>query len=242
MKINYHFLDQGHDFSYHDQRRSEFQSIYANYLAAEPALKRHVLDIGCGHGTNPTIAMISDHLGDVDGVDPFPVQMPHPLIKNRWTCSLEDLPVAPGSYDMAYSYNVVEHVSEVDSFLHKVVEVLRPGGVYWSMSPNLYHPFSICVLILQAIHLKGLYRKNLAPLANDYPAHYRMCSDKKILSAIKRQNISIKQIDFYYVHCVQWDSFFPKKLRFIANFIDKLFILKHPKTASIFMFRLQRED
>lgn len=239
--VNYHYFDQGKNFAHHDKNRTRFQHVYAELLSAEPALGNKVLDIGCGHGTNPTLEIIKEKLGHVDGVDPFPVQQPHPLIKSRWTCSLEDLPVPDASYDMAYSYNVVEHVENVDSFLGKVAKVVKPGGVYWSMAPNAHHPFSIIVLLLQLLRLKSAYRTRLAPQANNYPAYYRLCSDHKILAAIERQNIKVAKLDFYYVHCVHWDKFFPPALRFIPHLIDSMVLLRVPRWSSVFLFRLELE-
>ena len=72
----------------------------------------------------------------MDGVDPYPVVAPAAHLVHRWTCSLEDIPVGADTYDLAYSYNVVEHVENVESFLAKVIEIIKPGAVYWSMSPE----------------------------------------------------------------------------------------------------------
>jgi 2-polyprenyl-3-methyl-5-hydroxy-6-metoxy-1,4-benzoquinol methylase len=161
--INFHFLCEGRTYAEHDRTRAQFQDIYAEFLAAEKALTGHVLDIGCGHGTNPTIEKIKHKLMHVDGVDPFPTQTPHPLIKKRWVCSLENIPVADATFDMAYSYNVVEHVTNIDTFLTKTVQLIKPGGVYWSMSPNRHHPFAIFVRLSQMLGIKRLYRATIAP-------------------------------------------------------------------------------
>jgi aryl-alcohol dehydrogenase-like predicted oxidoreductase len=61
-----------------------------------------------------------------------------------------------------------------------------------------------------------------------------------ILDAIRRSRLNVAQIDFHYVHCVQWDTFLPKSLRFLANWVDKGYVLRNPKASNIFMFRLQR--
>jgi 2-polyprenyl-3-methyl-5-hydroxy-6-metoxy-1,4-benzoquinol methylase len=240
MEVNYHALDVNTDFSYHDKRRAHFQQLYADFLVNEPGLRGKVLDIGCGHGTNPTLERIKHLLGHVDGVDPFPVVQPHPLIQERWTCALEDLPVPAASYDMAYSYNVIEHVDNPNVFLRKAVELIKPGSCYWSMSPNTWHPFSIAVRALQAVNLKNAYRNTIAPQANDYPAHYKLCSAARVLRAIKQEQLNVAKIDFYYIHCVQWDSFFPASLRFVPHSIDSTLILRTQSLANIFMFRIQK--
>ncbi|MDD5036827.1 MAG: methyltransferase domain-containing protein [Methylococcaceae bacterium] len=240
--INYHYLDCNRELSYHDDTRSLFQDIYAQMLAAEASIAGKVLNIGCGHGVDPTLNKVEHLLGQIDGVDPFPAVDPHPLIGNRWTCRMEDIPVPQNTYDMAYSYNVVEHVLDEGSFLAKTIDVLKPGAVYWSMSPNARHPFTLAVRLLQAVKLKYLYRKSIAPQANDYPAYYRLCSDVKVLRAIKDRSLPVSQIDFYYVQCVQWDSYFPRKLHFLPHIIDRGIILRNPLMSFIFMFRIEKAN
>lgn len=238
--VNYHYLDYGRGYSYHDSRRAYFQELYAEMLAAEPGLSGRVLDIGCGHGANPTLVKIAHRICRLDGVDPFPVVAPHPLIAQRWACRLEDVPVEPNTYDMAYSYNVVEHVEDEASFLAKAVDILKPGGVYWSMSPNARHPFTAAVRLLQATGLKLYYRKVFAPQSNDYPAYYRLCSDTRVLGAIERQSLPVSKVDFYYLHNVQWDTFFPSGFRLLPRLLDRLVILRYPRAANIFMFRIEK--
>lgn len=238
--VNYHFLDTNPDYEYHNKRRSAFQEIYARYLSSEPALGGKALDIGCGHGVNPTYEIIAPLLGQLDGCDPFPSITPPMHLANRWTCRLEDIPVASNTYDIAYSYNVVEHVENVSSFLQKAIEIVKPGGVYWSMSPNARHPFTLVTRVAQALRLKSIYRRRVNPLANDYPAYYRVSHDKRILRVIKEMALPVSRIDFYYEPCVQWDTYFPPALRGIPHFLDRTLLLHRPKTSFIFMFRMEK--
>ena len=239
--VNYHFLDAGKPFEVHNRQRSAFQILYGDYLSKEAALRGRVLDIGCGHGVNPTLERLVPHLGQLDGVDPFPAVTPPAHLVNRWSCKLEDIPVASETYDMAYSYNVVEHVENIDSFLSKTVDLLKPGGVYWSMSPNARHPFTWATRTAERLGLKRLYQRLLKPNANDYPAYYRLSSDTNILRAIKRYRLPVSRIDFYYLDCVQWDSYFPRPLHAIPHAIDRAFVLRRPKMGFIFIFRLQKD-
>jgi 2-polyprenyl-3-methyl-5-hydroxy-6-metoxy-1,4-benzoquinol methylase len=237
---SYHYLECTPEYAFHDQRRSVFQDFYAEKLAAEPGIQGHVLDIGCGHGINPTLAKISHLIGTLDGIDPFPVVDPPRLLRQRWTCRLEEIPVSADTFDLAYSYNVIEHVSNEVTFLSKAIELLKPGGVYWSMSPNAWHPFSIAVRFLQATKLKDLYRRRLAPQSNDYPAFYRLCSSRRVLRAIQAAAIPASRIDFYYLPNVQWDTFFPPFFRLIPRLLDKAIVLRVRSSANVFMFRIEK--
>ncbi len=240
MRVNYHFIDPGKDYSHYDSRRSEFQAIFSNMLGAEPAITGRVLDVGCGHTVNPSLAKILSLLGELDGVDPSPTAAPPPHLKHRWSCCMEAIPVAPSTYGMAYSYNVVEHVEDAGAFLTKVVEVLKPGGIYWSLSPNAHHPFTWIVRAAQWLGVKNMYKRGVNEEANDYAAYYRLSNDKVIIENIAARNLSVSQVDFYYVHNVQWDQYFPRRLRRVARMMDRGVILNRPNWSFIFMFRIQK--
>jgi 2-polyprenyl-3-methyl-5-hydroxy-6-metoxy-1,4-benzoquinol methylase len=240
MIVNYHFLDTKGTFGHFDKSRYNFQEIYATYLSLEPAIGGRVLDIGCGHGLNPTVEKIAHLLRNLDGVDPFPVMTPPMHLVNRWECPLEDIPTPSSTYDMAYSYNVVEHVKDALPFLRKAIDLLKPGGVYWSMSPNSRHPFTWVTILTQICGLTTLYRSSINSLANNYRAYYKMSNDNIILAAIRNGKIPVSQVDFYYIPNVHWDCYFPKLLRFVPHAIDKMILLHKPKASFIFMFRIQK--
>ena len=240
IRINYHFLDAGKSFKYYDGRRYDFQTIYADLLASEPRLSGRVLDIGCGHSVNPTLGRIISKIGRLDGVDPYPVLEPPSHLVERWTCPLEAIPVSDNTYDLAYSYNVVEHVENASSFLSKAIAIISPGGVYWSLSPNAHHPFTWITRWVEAAGLKKTYIKYINRNANDYPAYYRLSHDQRILRAIEASNIPVDQVDFYYIPNVHWDRYFPSRLRFVAHAMDRFALLRNWKRSFIFMFRITK--
>lgn len=48
-----------------------------------------------------------------------------------------DAPFAPGSFDVITSFDVLEHVYHPREFLSKVLEWLKPGGIYYVALPNI---------------------------------------------------------------------------------------------------------
>lgn len=52
----------------------------------------------------------------------------------------ERLPFANDSFDLVTSYDVFEHVQELDNVLGECMRVLRPGGRLLAVFPPFYHP------------------------------------------------------------------------------------------------------
>ena len=142
----------------------------------------------------------------------------------------------------AYSYNVVEHVKEIDPFLRKTTEILKSGSCYWSMSPNYHHPFAKITRAIQRSGLVSIYRNLINRQANDYPAYYNLSRQENIIESIKRQKLPIKKIDFYYIPNVHWDNYFPRILRFIPYLMDRFWILKRYNRSFIFIFRMEKSE
>jgi len=48
-----------------------------------------------------------------------------------------DAPFAPESFDVVTTFDVLEHVYQPPKFLAKISEWLKPGGIYYTMLPNI---------------------------------------------------------------------------------------------------------
>jgi len=241
MRVNYNkfsFNDSSYNFL--NKHRNSFQRDFIHKLLNEPGISQRVLDIGCGHELNPALDKLRSKIKLMDGVDPFPNVKKHPMLNNYWCSSLEDADIPNNTYDLAYSYNVIEHVSDPIPFLASVSRVLKPGGIYYALGPNNDHPFARLSRVLEVSGFKPIFRRFMGDKINNYPAYYRMNSPKQILKSIDRELWS--QIDFYWHPCVQWDTYFPKFLRFIPYLYDYVLGIKNEKRMAIFMVRLKKND
>jgi SAM-dependent methyltransferase len=219
---------------------SQFPAHFGGLIAGETGLRGRVIDIGCGHGENPAYPLFADRIGQLDGVDPFPAVEPAARLSHRWTCRLEDLAVEDGSYDLAYSYNVIEHVKEIDAFLAKAVAILRPGGCYWALAPNHGHPFALLTRMLQRSGLPGIYRRLSAHPINDYPAWYRLSRAANVIESIQRQALPVRRIEFCYFADVKWRKYFPASLHWLPRAIDRGWSLRKPERSFAFAFRIEK--
>src|SRR5688572_17990692 len=113
-----------------------FRAILTERLHRAPRGKT-ALDIGCGGGL---LAEEFARLGCVvTGIDPaesaLETARAH-AARSRLAIDYrhgtgEELPLTNASFDIAYSCDVLEHVSDVDLVIAEIARVLKPGGVFF---------------------------------------------------------------------------------------------------------------
>lgn len=123
---------------------AEFEHLFSEALEKRPA---HLLDMGCGSGLYfPVLAgkaeritgvdissemvKASQHLLDAKGINTISVR----------TGSAEELPFEDESFDAVLGFDVLHHIPDVERALSEVRRVLRPGGRFVSIEPNVLNP------------------------------------------------------------------------------------------------------
>jgi len=121
-------------------RNPEFQELERDITSVQPA---RVLDAGCGEG-GVAMAVAARHPATrVEGVEVAAanVAIAHKLNRFPNVAFREGLaeevhtlfPVA--SFDLAYSFAVLEHVRDVEATIRSIATVLRPGGRFCFVVP-----------------------------------------------------------------------------------------------------------
>ena len=233
MDVKFTTLRDG-GFTAEDRKR--FQQTFVNRVRAEPGASGRVLDIGCGPAMTLGLEPLYDVFQHLDGVDPSPDVSRHPKLRERWHGELESSGVPNGVYDMAYAYNVVEHIAVPLPFLQRVKQVLRPDGVFWALTPHALHPFAAAVRTVQAIGLKKAARARNEGV-NDYPAYYRLNSASAVTEAAEK--CGFRSAEFVFMPNVNWDTYFPTWARFIPHTYDRLLGFRFPSRMLLLAFRLQ---
>ncbi|AQT69630.1 putative S-adenosylmethionine-dependent methyltransferase/MSMEI_2290 [Anaerohalosphaera lusitana] len=99
-----------------------------------------ILEIGCGIGS--VVSRLSEQGHDAEGVDISETAIrygreEYPGVKLNVQAA-EKLPFADGSFDLVLSFDLFEHISEIDLHIEQVKRVLRNGGYYLFETPNKY--------------------------------------------------------------------------------------------------------
>ncbi len=89
-----------------------------------PNRPQNILDFGCGRSVVPEQLRAQGH--EVIGIDIYPPEQPRP---DRLTGNLLDLALASDRFDLAYAFQVFEHLPKPRPFLEELLRVTRVGGL-----------------------------------------------------------------------------------------------------------------
>jgi ubiquinone/menaquinone biosynthesis C-methylase UbiE len=112
------------------------------FLAKTNLLKSHdrILEIGCGIGT--VVHELSKKGHDIIGIDISGEAIEYGRKKygdiHLEVQAAEILPYEDESFEAVLSFDLFEHIAEIDKHISEVKRVLRPGGYYLFQTPNRY--------------------------------------------------------------------------------------------------------
>lgn len=231
------FFEPCGSYREHQGDRSGFQRVFAGLLAEDPRVASGpVLEVGCGGAFHP---VLKDALGgrdDVDGVDPFPEVLEHPGLRKRWQGPIEEVDIPPFRYTAAVAYNVLEHIEEAEPFLAAVRKTLAPGGVFYALTPHANHPFARISRGIEVLGGKSIFSSR-SEAVNDYPAYYRLNRRRSVVRAMR--GLGFSSATFWHVPCAQWDTYFPRPIKFAPRLWDRAVGLRFASTAAILLMRLE---
>jgi len=150
----------------------QLEALVRSHLSSDS----HVLDLGCGRGG--VVELFWRDVRLTAGLDPdVPSLAEHrapgmPVIRGRG----ENLPFETGSFDLIVCLWVLEHLDQPDVVFKEVRRVLRAGGHFVFLTPNLRNPLLLMNRLAKA--LPQLQRRILPRLygrqeVDTFPVRYR---------------------------------------------------------------------
>jgi ubiquinone/menaquinone biosynthesis C-methylase UbiE len=171
----------------------QLEEVVRSYLTPES----QVLDLGCGRGG--VVELFWRDVKLAAGLDPdAPSLTEHhatglPVIRGRG----EQLPFAGQSFDLVVCLWVLEHVESPEAVLREVHRVLRPGGHFVFLTPNLRHP--LLVLNRLAAALPQLQRRVVPRMygrveADTFRVRYRANTDGVLRALAARSGLQVAEL------------------------------------------------
>lgn len=184
-----------------------------------------VLDVGAGGALPSALRPIREKARYLAGVDPSPTIADHADLDDHWINRLEEAALPSERFDVAFAYNVVEHIDVPEPFLRALGETLKPGGGFVLLTPNAAHPFAVLARGLEILQLKPIMRSLIGKqesghyAVNDYPAYYRMNRLGRLAPLARRTGFRVRQAVYFPSG---WKHYFPAPLRFVPRAYDAL--------------------
>jgi ubiquinone/menaquinone biosynthesis C-methylase UbiE len=156
-----------------------------------------VMDLGCGRGG--VVELFWRDVRLAAGLDPdAPSLTEHhtpglPVVRGRG----EELPFAAQSFDLIVCLWVLEHVESPEAVLCEVQRVLRPGGHFVFLTPNLRHPLLLLNRVSAA--LPQLQRRVVPRMygrveADTFRVRYRANTEKVLRAQAARCGLDVAEL------------------------------------------------
>ena len=168
----------------------QLEALVRSHLTEES----QVLDLGCGRGG--VVELFWHDVKLAAGLDPdVPSLAEHrapgmPVIRGRG----EHLPFAGESFDLVVCLWVLEHIENPEVVLSEVRRVLRPGGHFVFLTPNLRNPLLLMNRLAKA--LPQMQRRIVPRLygrieADTFPVRYRANTETSIREQASRCGLEV---------------------------------------------------
>jgi SAM-dependent methyltransferase len=115
-----------------------WEHVWRYRFACNQVAGHSVIDVACGEGYG-TAAIAAAGAASVVGVDVDPevcARAQRTYGVDVRCGSADKLPVADSSFDLAVSFETIEHLDSPERFVEEVARVLQPGGTFIVSTPN----------------------------------------------------------------------------------------------------------
>lgn len=184
-QINYFFPPQTHPYEL-------LQALIERHITKTSV----VLELGCGRGA-PNLRQLVGKAGELYGIDLVDVEADLDGI-TFYNCSADKLsPFADASVDIVFCRSVMEHLQNVDDVYAEIFRVLKAGGLFIFLTPNLYDYASVIAHLTPNRWHPFIVQKTEGRTEHDvFPTYYRSNSRGKISLLARGAGFEISTLDY----------------------------------------------
>ena len=166
-------------------------SAFLDWLSEYCTSDSYVLDIGAGKDRNQIDASIQPRVLRLVGVDPSDNIRFNTSVHEKYHTSLENFVKGTHEkFDILFCIMVLEHITNPDAFFSACRQLLKPGGTFFAVTPNMWHYFGLATKITSTLKINEWLLDRLigkqAKEAYHFPTFYKVNSLRAIQNILAR--------------------------------------------------------
>jgi len=224
------------------QGNTELNKEFPSWITQNCDSASIVLDVGAGNGRTGHAQVIKQEVACLVGIDPDDSINVHPCLDERYQVTVEDFANDHcRDFDCLYTRFVLEHVANPHDFLVACRSLLKPGGMLFSVTPNLWHYFGMATKLCASLGIEdwlltrliGVQAKN----SYHFPTMYRLNSMRVLKRALEQAGF--REVEFIFFDPPQGFGYvFPGWLRWFPSLYSRLvYMLKLPRFMGLIMLK-----
>jgi SAM-dependent methyltransferase len=154
-----------------------------------------VLDLGAGAGIVSQMNF-RDHALHVCGIDPDVRVKDNPYLHEGKTGTGESIPYTDETFELVFSDNVLEHLSDPKKVFSEILRVLKPGGVFLAKTPNKWHYVPTIARITPLWFHKLVVGWRGRKGDDVFPTLYRANTGSDIRRLAEQSGLIVRKIDY----------------------------------------------
>lgn len=217
-------------------------SAFLNWISEYCTCDMRILDIGAGHDREKIDASIQPHVACLVGIDPSEDILKNPSVHEGYRMSLEDFAESTQEqFDIVFCKMVLEHVSNPNIFFSACRQLLKPGGMFFAITPNLWHYFGLTTKATLMLGInEWLLERLIGKQAKDayhFPTTYKINSIHAIRNMLTKTGFH--EVEFCCLdNWIGYRYVIPKPLHWFPRLYSRFaYRLKMPHLMGTIMFK-----
>lgn len=170
---------------------TERNAAFAHWIVEYCTSESLVLDIGAGRDRTNIDTVLAPHVKLLVGVDPSEDILINQAVHERHRSCMEDFARdEQRQFDVLFATMVLEHITEPDAFFTACRSLLKPKGMFFAVTPNLWHHFGLLTATSNRLGLEDWILDRVMGKAGKaeyhFPTAYRINSVRSIRELLTR--------------------------------------------------------